>query len=290
MSEEIRTEKPKYLQGKSDWLFLTNDTNRTIDQITGNLPLNETEINKWKNLFSRRKEEFLKRQIKYIYFVAPNKECVYPEFLPDPILISPHRAVNQLIDELGEDFFKYPLKQMLSHKPTWQLYSKGDSHWNGYGAFTAYQNLIKGLGLSPLEDIDVDFIEETKEGDLSKWIGETNKNITYKIRKPKAARTQNNNIANIGNYMLFENANKNLPRAVLFRDSFSTQLFSLLAENFSRLVAVWQPNIDYKIVDAEKPDFVISQQAERFLIRCPDDVNDPSHEQYVKQKLDALRS
>jgi hypothetical protein len=146
------------------------------------------------------------------------------------------------------------------------------------------------LGLSSLEDIDVDFIEETKEGDLSKWIGETNKNITYKIRKPKAARTQNNNIANIGNYMLFENANKNLPRAVLFRDSFSTQLFSLLAENFSRLVAVWQPNIDYKIVDAEKPDFVISQQAERFLIRCPDDVNDPSHEQYVKQKLDALRS
>ncbi|HEY9639255.1 MAG TPA: hypothetical protein V6C57_02160, partial [Coleofasciculaceae cyanobacterium] len=91
-------------------------------------------------------------------------------------------------------------------------------------------------------------------------------------------------IAN-GHAQIYENPDKSLPKAVLFRDSFGNSMLDFLAESFSRLVVVWQPHIDYSVVEAEKPDVVINQQVERFLVRIPDDLKGPSHNEIVQAKL-----
>jgi len=56
-----------------------------------------------------------------------------------------------------------------------------------------------------------------------------------------------------------------LPRAVMFRDSFTSWLAPFLSEHFSRIVYIWQNDFDASAVLAEKPDVVIHEIVGRHL-------------------------
>ena len=56
-----------------------------------------------------------------------------------------------------------------------------------------------------------------------------------------------------------------LPKAVLFRDSFSNVFGPLLSEHFRRLVFVRTTKVRPSILDQEHPDVVMLEIAERFL-------------------------
>jgi len=56
-----------------------------------------------------------------------------------------------------------------------------------------------------------------------------------------------------------------LPRAVIFRDSFTSQLVPFLSEHFSRAVYVWQNDFDANLVTEEHPDVVIQEIVGRHL-------------------------
>lgn len=66
-----------------------------------------------------------------------------------------------------------------------------------------------------------------------------------------------------------ERAAANLPRAVMFRDSFASSMIPFLSEHFRRIVYEWQgPNqFNYALVEREKPDVVIQEMVERKLSR-----------------------
>jgi alginate O-acetyltransferase complex protein AlgJ len=119
---------------------------------------------------------------------------------------------------------------------------------------------------------------------LSSKLGEQTLLVKSEILAPTYRVLEINHIANIGNLFVSQNEDSSLPSAVIFRDSFSTYLLELYAQTFSRLVCVWQPNIDYSIIERERPDVVISQQVERFLVWCPDDRNGLTNAEYVARK------
>jgi len=56
-----------------------------------------------------------------------------------------------------------------------------------------------------------------------------------------------------------------LPRAVIFRDSFVSQLVPFLSEHFSRAVYLWQNDFDAGVVAKEHPDVVIQEIVGRHL-------------------------
>ena len=60
-----------------------------------------------------------------------------------------------------------------------------------------------------------------------------------------------------------------LPRAVVFRDSFSSALIPFLSEHFSRVVYLWQDEIDADVILEEEPDIVIQEIAGRYLYSLP---------------------
>ena len=85
-------------------------------------------------------------------------------------------------------------------------------------------------------------------------------------------------------YAKFENQQKplalgvpsgGLPRAVVFRDSFSNALIPYLSENFRRVLFVWTRDVEAKYVLREKPDIVIQEIAGRLLDRTPRPIIDP---------------
>ena len=60
-----------------------------------------------------------------------------------------------------------------------------------------------------------------------------------------------------------------MPRAVVFRDSFSNALVPFLSEHFERIVWVWDRDVLPEVVLREQPDLVIQEVVGRFLDRRP---------------------
>jgi len=59
--------------------------------------------------------------------------------------------------------------------------------------------------------------------------------------------------------------NNNLPKAVIFRDSFGAAIQPFISEHFSRITWIWKHKIDLKLIEEEQPDFVIVELVERYL-------------------------
>jgi hypothetical protein len=65
--------------------------------------------------------------------------------------------------------------------------------------------------------------------------------------------------------IVYERDDADLPRAVMFRESFATWLFPLLSEHFQRIVFSWQYVFDHELVAREHPDVVIQEMVETVL-------------------------
>jgi hypothetical protein len=298
---EHRQEKNKFkvLVGKNDWLYLDNDTNRTIDQVTGKLLLDSQKLFKWKLLLETR-YSFLKAQgIEYFFLVAPNKECVYPEYLPEDIQLSEQRPIQQLSEYISSskllpgDFLLYPIEELITAKSDRLTYPQGDTHWTFYGAYLAYQSMAhriaKQIDLKILDESKIAFEETYFSGDLADKIPGSPQYLDYTIDFEKSSQCiYDNLVKNTGRLTIWENSDQNLPKAVLFNDSFSIRMLNFWAESFSRLVSVQQSNLDYEIILREQPDIVISQQVERFLIHVPDDLNGLNNREHVAKKVDEI--
>ncbi|HEY9640124.1 MAG TPA: hypothetical protein V6C57_06550, partial [Coleofasciculaceae cyanobacterium] len=141
----------KVAQGKEGWLFLDNDTNNIVSQLNGELTFSPGELYQWKLLLEMRSTWMNKHNISYFYTVIPNKACVYPEYLPDSIQLSPNRCINQLIEHLNKhSFFKliYPLPELLQAKQEMLAYRLTDTHWTSFGAYIGYLALMSEISKS----------------------------------------------------------------------------------------------------------------------------------------------
>lgn len=56
-----------------------------------------------------------------------------------------------------------------------------------------------------------------------------------------------------------------LPRALVFRDSFTSRLAPFLSEHFSRAAYMWENDFDANLVEKEHPDIVIQELVGRHL-------------------------
>ncbi|EEZ0491577.1 hypothetical protein DNJ54_06665 [Escherichia coli] len=281
------------LIGKDEWLFLKNDTNQLIRQITGEVTVSDSLINHWSNTLKLRLSFFRARKISYTYICAPNKECVYDKYLPDNIVLSEKRPIGifrPVFENILEDSFCYPLKELQNG--IIYTFSKGDTHWNQYGAFIAYEALMKSMGVDNKINIeDVDFISIKRKGDLMSKVSDTllDDTVVAKIKNSSSIEIEfDNHVRNRGKLVVINNSKAlNDDTLVIFRDSFGSALIHFLARTFRRVVAVWQPNIDIgiiEIIEIESPQYVVSEQVERFMISPPNDISDKTHNQICASK------
>ena len=283
----------KVLIGKNGYLFLDNDTNNVIEQISGVAKIGSLFGYRYKVLIENRYLYLQNKGIDYYYMIAPNKECVYSELLPETIILSPQRTIGKMMTELEKSSFQhffYPFTELIAAKKINIVYSYGDTHWTQFGAFVGYKILMNGIvkkhKVRVLNDDEVVFNVENKQGDLISKIHKTKKDkvLNATILNARSRLTYTNKIVGTGNYEEYINDDKALPVALMFRDSFANAMLPFLAESFSRLIVVHQPNIDFTLVDTIKPDLVISLQVERFLLKIPNDILGMTNQQYVRKK------
>ncbi|MDP9562639.1 alginate O-acetyltransferase AlgX-related protein [Agrobacterium tumefaciens] len=276
---------PTVLDGKEDWLFLSNDSNKVMEQITGRTSLPPDFKAMWASLFAYRAVRLADLGSRYFFGVVPNKECVYRHYLPDGVNFSESRPINKVLEAAqGRVAHQYFLECLEEASLRSETYTKGDTHWNHVGAFVAFNQMMQANCLPQMSSDLISFEDKVIAGDLTGKLGLTTTTKVAVIKSPAFKKVEFNGVQNIGQRAVYENEDKNLPTLLLFRDSFASHQLEMFASMFSRVVALWQPNIDYKVVQDERPDFVFSQQVERFLVSCPDDIRGPSSLEYEAAK------
>lgn len=306
----VENADPTLHAGRDGWLFLTGGNNRPIDLFNAKTtPFTDRTLQAWRKLVLSRDARARELGARYIHLVAPEKLSVYPEYctLPlDPTL----RPGNRLREQPDlADIVLDPVLYYQRYKPETKLYWKTDTHWTYHGCYAAYQLLMARLGLA----FDPDLLNRPyNEGPITFDLGgklDPPCRETARFYRPirDAVRIHANELVefqesqkrfseielHVGTQVIYRNDVNpvNDKTLVLFGDSFSeyrpSLLTGLLAESFREVHFLWTANLDFDYVEQVRPDFVVTESAERFMNRVPtDDVN---FDQFVRDRLRHLK-
>jgi len=284
------------------WLFLINDTNEFLRVQFGESIWQHKDVEGCIAVIIERLRFFREIGVPYQKFIVPEKSALYPEFLPKAFAFfqeAGYRPAN-LIRDLFPHNYHYMLDYLRDAKSYGNLFFRGDSHPSFLGAYLIYRNIIEtiqaaGVRVSdpvPLSSLDVTL--GNWEGDLLAHLtneqrdmyahtwgimtaggsGEavlhfqTHRNLLKAVSVPPSEDLAQVSLPR--RTIVYENFDKTLPKAVIFRDSTADHVHEYLAQHFSRCVFIWREGAVFEnIIRNEAPDIVIQIMAERFLNRYP---------------------
>jgi hypothetical protein len=260
------------LVGRNGWLYFTDEKNLNYYQC--DQPFTPAELEKIVSRVKEMRDFSRENGAEFILLIAPVKESIYPEYLPNGIRKSSNPCqLDQVLHSLqGSGVAAPDLRILLQEgKTKSQVYFKTDTHWNDAGAFLVYRSIFKELKkLFPAVEIlkltDFQSLPIKKSGDLSQMIpleipiSETTL-VMEPNRQPKAVVSQGGDSKTI----ITESGIYSYPNAVIFRDSFFMALRPFFSENFNRAIYRWSFDFDRELIQNEKPDIVIYELAERYL-------------------------
>ena len=273
------------------WVFLLEGSNSVSDYYIRNIKIVPENLRAWCELFEKRKRQCDKINVRYCHVSAPEKLGVYAENTDLEVLIdnSPASQIERALSSgFKQENWLNPLGYLRTQKNHHRVYSKTDSHWNFYGAFSVYQLLQAKLGL-PVNNriLDCSRKENWSVMDLgAKFDPPLPEKVFFYRPSDSMIRTYSNAIVDFkertnrtndaglhtGSYVVYENNAAVVDQSVmLFGDSFSEYrphlLTGMLAETYKKVHFIWSSNIDWALVEKHKPDIVLTELAERFMPR-----------------------
>jgi hypothetical protein len=272
--------------GKAGWLFFADDD--ALASYRALHPFTAEELELWRQRMERRRDWLAERGIHFLVVVAPSKETIYPEFMPDALnRVRPTTRMDQLAAHLRARStvvvldLRGPLRE---GKGRGILYLRTDTHWNDRGALLVSQEIVGRLGewFPRLRALPESAFEPvTHDG----WSGDLVAMLSLegRLREPRLElRPRGARLARSAAVVLpglepqrtasaTEIGDPMLPRAVMFHDSFGVSLQTFLSEHFARIVysagsGDWRRNFDARLVERERPQVAIQEIAERLLV------------------------
>jgi hypothetical protein len=262
--------------GRGGWLFYAGD--RSVDSFTRIDPFNKTELAKWTTALDQRAKEVAKYGGKFVFVVAPNKETIYPEYMPRDIgqLKIPSR-LDQLVAQMKKNdsvIFVDLRHDLRVAKKSERIYQMTDTHWNDRGAYVAYRAITQAIAAAgrfpeipvhPREDFSE--VEQLTPGkDLSLMLGLQPFMQERDLRLQPQFKTEWTRVERSRAETRPTFSPSRLPRIVFFGDSFSVALAPFLKESASRWVYIPRDKFDSALIEREKPDVVIQELVERKLM------------------------
>jgi hypothetical protein len=277
----------KVLVGREGWLFL--GAPRIVDDYRGLSPLEHAGLVAWQEALEARRDWLAERGIHYLAVVVPDKNTVYPEFMPAKLRRDSDRTrLDQLLKFLARES-DVPLLDLraplLAAKPRELVYARTDSHWTGHGAYLAYRGIVERLAawfphVAPLSAPELAFrVDADGPRDLARMLG-----LELWLREPvvQLARPEPRAVSLAPHEMWGHDrllappvghagGDPDGPRIVFLYDSFGVRLTSVLADHAARLTCYLRHPFEPALFDAERPDVVIEQWAERIFVHRPPD-------------------
>jgi hypothetical protein len=271
------------IKTNENWFVYTGES--SLEDYQNTQPFSQSELADIQRKLDRLDNLLKSKGVKLIVVVPPNKNTIYPEYMPLPIpVIGDQSRLDQLVnyEQQHGEFKILDLRQaFMKARSDVQIYYPCDTHWNPYGAFVAYQEIFKALEkdfpkLKVHTLTEFRYVPSTEPCDITDLenlnLPGGHFNLAPVFDRQVTEQDWQKGVIPGSFYVKFPfdkiittNADSSLPRLVMYRDSFGVTLIPFLADHFSRGVYLWAFPEDESYYDSEKPNVVILEYTERYL-------------------------
>ncbi|GAB4501064.1 MAG: hypothetical protein Fur0035_06050 [Anaerolineales bacterium] len=276
---------PNVVVGKDGWMFLSAE--RAMEDYQGGTQFSPEQLAELSARLWELNNRLAARGAKLIVLIIPNKQTIYADKIPAELgPLAPNSRLAQFYAEnarSGPPVLMDVRPLLAQGRKTREVYLRTDTHWNNYGAFLAYQAILQRLkpdfpALEIRPESDFLFRQGTPlPGDLLKNTGGNLNPENYLVLEKNFSEQYGFRELELGGdhqvTVTWRADAPQLPRLLMFHDSFGFELRFLLAESFSKATfvphfsgqQVW--NLNW--IEQENPDVVIIEFTERYLDSLP---------------------
>ncbi|HWQ04094.1 MAG TPA: DHHW family protein [Longilinea sp.] len=256
--------------GQDGWMYSIEKND--FEDFLGLNPVPEEKLLSLENEINQKLQPENNKNIKFYFLIAPDKETVYPEYLPgyEKGLDTQRRFRNfyqRLQLDNGIKAINV-LDALISSKTEGKVYYQTDSHWNYFGAYFAIEEIVKQMSgdFPSLAPIPLTFysVQESviNNLDLSTILGfpeieETDISLT----PPESLVVKRTEIRE--GIRSYTSNRTDQPALLLFADSFGEYMPMQLAGHFSKVILVQYADDFDPYIKEFQPDIVLWETVER---------------------------
>jgi len=270
--------------GHEGWLFLCGGTNANLGQYVGQIEMEPTWLDEWREVVAQREAQARALRVPTALVIVPDKLAVYEQHYPESLVRAGPRPVERMLAS-GDLPVVYPLAQLRDAATREAVYLRTDTHLSFRGNALLFDAVRDALAFDAALDLDeLPVRSYVAPGDLGvKFEPSIVEVITSPGTLHRARIAEDNREAiaaaggHIGTRRVFVNDDAPDARTiVVFGDSFGFAadnyqgLAWFLAQVFHETHFVWVPfGWDPDYVRAVGAGLVVMQGAERFAARVP---------------------
>ena len=248
--------------GRDGWLFYSD----TLADYQGTSPMSDRALWSAARTLALIQEQAAAGGADFLFVLAPNKNTLYPQYMPAryPASAAPSNweRLLPLLEDQGVDCVD--LVPVLAAEPE-PVYYRTDSHWTPYGSALAHDAILAALGAEGTLAAE-EFTAGTHVGDLQEMLYPADpapeasptlaraRTFTYvsAFRSPEDMTIRTESSGPLGSLLMF-------------RDSFGNTLHADLAESFSRACFSRAMPVRLDLLDQEGADTLVLELVERNL-------------------------
>ncbi len=274
-------ESNNVITGSNGWLYSTESTDDYIG-----VRISDRGIHNISETIRIMQDYTEAHGANFVFTAAPNKNQIYPEYMPAGYLKNSDNNLSRLEKYLECDKINYiSLKdELLKQKENGnELYLKGDTHWNGLGALYGYNAIMNGLGSEHESFSGLTYtVKNDWYGDISKMLypsapkscSQYYFDMDYSAVRFMQPRTTQKKETLMQDLMSDKEENDVVIRSVnskgqgslyLSRDSFSRAMLPFLVCNYRSTYITRLRSFDLKDIDAKNYTDVVYEMVERKL-------------------------
>lgn len=260
--------------GRFNWLFYAG--NNALDYYQGTNILSSEQMAKQLAKMQELQSICEDKGIQLAFLVLPNREQVYPEYMPNYNIENIEKRETVLAKYIAANSditFLYPLNELLAAKVYCEPCFPYDTHWNQAGAFTGVQALYKAIGIptTNILNLDIKTTNVTPRGlvatgalDPSLYTGDFDYIINY---RPDIKVLETDGIDGFltpTNTFRAKSSNNNGKKFVLVGDSFRVAMIPYLEKDFSEICISHRQDLENITQDINEANVLVLESVERF--------------------------
>ena len=271
-----RSSNKTVIVGKDNWLFYgkSDESEDSISNYLGTDLCSDDELETIAQNCVAQRDYLLEQGKEFVIFIAPNKERIYSEYMPDhygePAEIYGVLQIYNYLKENTDLRVVYPYNELMETKEILEenIYQKTDTHWNYIGAYVGASALLSELGIEMpqiySEEITIMDNGESS-GDLAKALNMRNQlKFADRAYSVSGYPLHNAKQVELEDGIVSYNAEDADPRSIYFiRDSFTTHMLPYIGSQFSESCFSDVQTYTYDDLSIRNPDIVVYETIER---------------------------
>ncbi|ONI40371.1 hypothetical protein AN639_04990 [Candidatus Epulonipiscium fishelsonii] len=250
----------KVIVGEDNWLYYSE----TIDDYLRTDVLTDDELAQIASNINLIAEYVEQQGAKFVFTIAPNKNSIYPEYMPKNYVKPPIESNAQKLAKLLDKDIYINLFERFDNTECIS-YLKRDSHWNNYGAYLGFKEILAGLDIEE-ENFEITQINKKREfkSDLDKMLYPNGSMYDEQIYYTFDTSFEFISRFKSGDDIIIQTTSpQGEASALVFRDSFGNALLDFFARQFESVE--FNRAVPYQLEKAKDFDYVVLEIVERNL-------------------------